>query len=251
MSNLRTGNDPRAVGASAATGSRAAAGSSRVSAVLFDFYGTLVHGGDTPAWLAVAWTHAGRSGDPSAGLGAQQSAEIAEFLERIWEHAHQIDPNSSRDESPEQHRAVFLDTVAGCPGIDPDLGTALYDTLATRLVPYPDTIPALTALRELRVRTAVVSNIGFDLQPVLDRTGLANLVDGLVMSYVVGSVKPHAGIFRHALGLLDAVPEETLMVGDSWRDDAGAAALGIRTLLLPRRDRPGQGLDSVVRLAAP
>lgn len=38
------------------------------------------------------------------------------------------------------------------------------------------------------------------------------------------------------------------MVGDSWRDDAGAAALGIRTLLLPRTTGPVHGLDAVLRL---
>jgi hypothetical protein len=37
-------------------------------------------------------------------------------------------------------------------------------------------------------------------------------------------------------------------VGDAWRDDAGAAALGIRTLILPRTDDPSHGLELVLRL---
>ncbi len=38
------------------------------------------------------------------------------------------------------------------------------------------------------------------------------------------------------------------MVGDSWQDDAGAAAIGVRTLVLPRTDGPEHGLDLVLRL---
>jgi hypothetical protein len=38
------------------------------------------------------------------------------------------------------------------------------------------------------------------------------------------------------------------MVGDAWQDDAGAAALGVRTLILPRTDDPSHGLELVVRL---
>jgi FMN phosphatase YigB (HAD superfamily) len=38
------------------------------------------------------------------------------------------------------------------------------------------------------------------------------------------------------------------MVGDSWKDDAGAGALGIRTLILPRTRGRVHGLDAVLRL---
>jgi FMN phosphatase YigB (HAD superfamily) len=38
------------------------------------------------------------------------------------------------------------------------------------------------------------------------------------------------------------------MVGDNPHDDAGAALLGIRTLLLPRTSGPRHGLDVVLRL---
>ena len=85
-----------------------------------------------------------------------------------------------------------------------------------------------------------------DLRPILQRAGLA--VDAVVLSYEVGSVKPDRGIFEHALALLGATPDESLMVGDSWRDDAGAAALGIRTLLLPRTTGRTHGLAAVLRL---
>lgn len=219
-----------------------------VTAVLFDFHLTLVDSGDAGSWLAAGWAAAGRDGDPVAGLGADRAGEAASFLDRVWEHARDLDPHSARDADPHRHRAVFGATVARCPGIDPDLAEGLYRTIADRWDPYADTVPVLTELRRRGVRTAVVSNVGFDLTPVLERTGLAALVDAVLMSYAVGSVKPDPGIFERALHLLGADPEDALMVGDSWRDDGGAAGLGVRTLLLPRTEGRVHGLSAVLRL---
>lgn len=217
-----------------------------ITAVLFDFHHTLVSGGDATGWLAAGWARADRTGDPVSRLGAETASAVAEFLDRVWEHAYRIDPKSTRDESPQQHRAVFLETVAGCPGVDPELAEALYLGMADRWTAYADTVPVLTECRARSVRTAIVSNVGFDLRPVIERNNIA--VDALVLSYEVGSVKPDSEIFTHALDLLGAAPAQALMVGDSWRDDSGAAALGIRTLLLPRTDGPVHGLESVLRL---
>lgn len=217
-----------------------------IRAVLFDFHQTLVHGGDPARWFAAGWAGAGRPGDPGTTLGPAGVSSATRFLDRVWEHAALIDPDSRRDESPERHREVFLRTVEGCPGIDADLAGALYRAMPDRWAAFTDAVPVLTELHRRGVRTAIVSNVGFDLHPVIERNGI--VVDAVVMSYVVGSVKPDPGIFRHALDALGASPEEALMVGDSWRDDAGAAALGVRTLLLPHTDNPVRGLEAVLRL---
>ena len=229
-----------------------------IAAVLFDFHLTLVDGGDVAGWVRAGWAAwagngrwasdptPGSESDPVAGLGAERAADVANFLDHIWDHARLIDPHSARDESPQQHRAVFLATMAGCPAVEASFAEALYDVMPQRWSAYADTVPVLTALRERGVRTAIVSNVGFDLRPIIERNVIA--VDALVMSYEVGSVKPDPGIFNHALELLGATPQESLMVGDSWRDDSGAAALGIRTLLLPRTTGPVHGLGAVLRL---
>lgn len=117
-----------------------------------------------------------------------------------------------------------------------------------RWTAYDDAGPTLDALRARGIRTAILSNVGFDLRPVLERSGLVDRFDVLVMSFELGVAKPRPGIFAHALERLEVGAHETLMVGDSWHDDAAAAALGIRTLILPRTDGPLHGLDVVVRL---
>jgi HAD superfamily hydrolase (TIGR01549 family) len=106
----------------------------------------------------------------------------------------------------------------------------------------------LEALRNKGVRVAMLSNVGFDLTPTLERTGVHALIEGAVLSHAVGVVKPDPGIFQRALDILALPASEVLMVGDAWRDDAGAAALGIRTLILPRTDDPSHGLELVLRL---
>lgn len=215
-----------------------------IRAVLLDFHHTLVDGGDAAEWLAAGW--AGRAGTPLTGLGEAGAARVSGYLDHVWEHARVIDPQSTRDEGPDRHREVFLQTMARCPGVDADLAESLYAAMPGQWRPYEDTRPVLDSLRRRGIATAVVSNVGFDLRPIIERAGLR--VDALVMSYEVGSVKPDPGIFEHALGLLGVAPEEALMVGDSWRDDAGAAALGIRTLLLPRTPGRTHGLAAVLRL---
>jgi FMN phosphatase YigB (HAD superfamily) len=92
--------------------------------------------------------------------------------------------------------------------------------------------------------------MGVDVRDVLAREGLLPLLDAVVLSCEAGAVKPEPAIFRTALEALDADPARTLMVGDNAHDDGGAAALGVRTLILPRTpDRRHKGLDAVLRLA--
>lgn len=219
-----------------------------IRGVVFDFHHTLAHAGDPGVWLGEAWSDLGRDGDPATALGAETHQGAVAFLDQLWERARVVDPDSERDLDSRRHREIFDRTIAQASGIDLDLADALYGIMHRQWDVYDDVIPVLTALREKGVRVAMLSNVGFDLTPTLERTGVGALIDGAVMSYAVGVVKPDPGIFEQALAVLDLPASDVLMVGDAWRDDAGAAALGVRTLILPRTDDPSHGLELVVRL---
>lgn len=219
-----------------------------IRGVVFDFHHTLAHAGDPAAWLRAGWRDLGRHGDPCEVLGPQTFDSAAAFLDRLWEHAREVDPDSRRDLDPEQHRQVFDRLIAAAPGLDTELADALYASMHLQWDGYADTVPVLRALREKGVRVVMLSNVGFDLTPTLERTGIGPLLDGAVMSFVLGAVKPDPAIFRKALELLDLPESQVLMVGDAWRDDGGAAALGVRTLILPRTDDASHGLELVLRL---
>ncbi len=49
------------------------------------------------------------------------------------------------------------------------------------------------------IKTAVVSNIAFDVRPAFASIGAAEFVDEFVLSFEVGAIKPDAAIFHTAL----------------------------------------------------
>lgn len=221
-----------------------------IKGVIFDLHATLVHGGDTGSWIGAALRRLTEDGSAEQELDAERTAALRAYLDRLWQHAHAIDPGSERDLSQERHRDVFGRTLALFPGAGPDLIAALYDQMPGQWEFYEDALPVLRELKKRGIRTVVLSNAGLDIHPLLDRTGAAELLDGVILSYEVGLVKPDPAIFAYALELLGTAGGQTLMVGDSARDDVGGAALGIRTLILPPTSGPVHGLDVVLRLTA-
>lgn len=226
--------------------------SAPIRAVLLDFHATLVDQGDADTWLDLAVAQAASGGPDGGGwavppgeeLRPIEQAAVLERLDDIWSHAREIDPGSARDHSPEAHAEVFHRVMDG--HVPDDIREALYVVMLEVWRAYDDAPPLLDALHERGVRTAVLSNVGVDIRPVMAREGLRT--DAVVLSCEVGAVKPQPEIFEAALEALGASAEETLMVGDSWKDDGGAAALGIRTLILPRTRGRVHGLDAVLRL---
>jgi FMN phosphatase YigB (HAD superfamily) len=220
-----------------------------IKGVIFDFHSTLVEGGHAGRWIDAALRLLAEQADPMPELGAGWLAGLGEYLDQIWQHAHTIDPRSERDLSQDRHRDVFSRTAALYPGIKPDLIAALYEVMPDQWVPFDDTLPVLRELKSRGVRTVVLSNIGVDIRPLLDRAGVSALLDGVVLSFEVGLVKPDPAIYARALELLGVAGSQALMVGDNPRDDIGGVALQIRTLILPRTDGPVHGLGTVLQLA--
>ena len=177
--------------------------SARIRAVLLDFHSTLVDAGDATRWLAMGLERSG------ADLDDAERAAITARLDDIWMHAREIDPDSGRDYSAEAHAAVFHDVMSG--HVDEGLRQVLYEAMFDMWCAYDDAAPLLDALRARGVRTAVLSNIGVDIRPMMEREGLR--ADAVILSCEVGAVKPQPEIFRAALDALEVTPEETLMVG--------------------------------------
>ena len=100
---------------------------------------------------------------------------------------------------------------------------------------FPDTLPALDRLAQAGVPAVILSNHIWRLPEVVRGLGLGSRVEGVLTSARVGFRKPHPNIFRAALRLTGTAPGETLMVGDSVRDDVeGALRAGMRAVLLDR-----------------
>jgi putative hydrolase of the HAD superfamily len=134
-----------------------------------------------------------------------------------------------------------------------DLGTIEAALLAAiRFEPFPDTVPALRALRAAGVKLVAASNWDVSLHEQLERTGLTPLLDGALSSAEVGSPKPDPEIFTRALALAGARPGEALHVGDDLEADVGGAlAAGLEPVLIDRDGSlaPPPGVRRIASLA--
>jgi putative hydrolase of the HAD superfamily len=163
-----------------------------------------------------------------AEAGRAMNAEIGYYRAHLW---------MGRDAAGlAQLRRACAEVLRDALDLDVDLD-ALTDTLlaAIRFEPFPDTVPALEALRAAGVRLVAASNWDVSLHEQLDRTGLTPLLDGAVSSAEVGAPKPDPEIFVRALALAGAGPEEALHVGDDVEADVGGAlAAGLEPVLIDR-----------------
>jgi putative hydrolase of the HAD superfamily len=220
-----------------------------IKGALFDFSGTLFRIESTAAWLRAVLDEAqlplpeAEYGRLAADLeragalpGGASPAALPGHLTELW---------SLRDRSAEQHRAAYTGLAREVPLPDPLLYDALYDRHMRPEAwrPYADAAEVLSGLRDRGVRTAVVSNIGWDLRPVFRTHGLDQYVDAYALSYEHEIQKPDPRLFAAACEALGVDPADSLMVGDDRHADAGAATLGCAVHFvdhLPADLRPDQ-----------
>lgn len=109
----------------------------------------------------------------------------------------------------------------------------------------PANADALRALRAAGLRLGLVSNItllGEWVREDLDRLGLLDLFDAVVLSSEEGIRKPHPLIYQTVLDRLGIEGRSAIFVGDRLREDiAGPQAAGMRAVLTHqfRREDPG------------
>ena len=114
---------------------------------------------------------------------------------------------------------------------------------------HPQTLALLDSLRDRGLKLGLVSNTAVPfwlLEPVLERQGLAERLDAIVLSSEVGKRKPHPLIFERALAEVGVPAARTLFVGDRVRQDVrGAAEAGMRTIqaLWSRADQHPDGTE--------
>jgi HAD superfamily hydrolase (TIGR01493 family) len=223
---------------------------------MFDFSGTLMRIESAERWLGSVLEQAGLAASADelrtyarrlelAGAlpGGGSPQAVPPELEQLW---------VTRDVTAENHRAAYTGLARRAELPWDGLYDALYDRHMTpdAWQPYPDTLEVLAELRRRGVPVAVVSNIGWDLRPVLREHGLDRYVDAVVLSYEHEVQKPDPRLFQVACDALGLSPDAVAMVGDDRRADAGAAALGCTVHLvdhLPVLERP-DALRPVLRL---
>lgn len=222
-------------------------------AMLFDFSGTLMRIEPAERWVRTVAEEAGLGLDDAAvQLWADRLSEsgawygaypksVPDDLMELWE---------TRDLDGPHHRDAYVGLIGASGWPWPELAPALYER---SLSPdawqvYPDALETLREAKDRRIKTAVISNISFDIRPHLAAARLLDLLDAVVLSYEVGLLKPDPAIFKLACEAIGADPANCVMTGDHAAD-GGGQSLGIRTFfvdLAPVETRP-ESLISVLR----
>jgi putative hydrolase of the HAD superfamily len=200
-------------------------------AVLFDWGGTLME----DEWSDEIALEGHRAG--LTALGRDGLPDAAAFTNYLREHETDLFPLAGDDEVDlvtvmtrsfrEQGVDLTDDDLRVFLGATQDVWSSYYSLAAS-------THALLEALRGRGLKLAIVSNTASPqwlMEPVLERQGLIERVDAIVLSSGVGKRKPHPAIFERALDELGAAPAESVFVGDRVEADVlGASRVGMRTV---------------------
>jgi putative hydrolase of the HAD superfamily len=215
-------------------------------AVLFDWGGTLMED---------QWSEEIETEGHTAGLAAIERdglPDAAALTRYLVDHEEELFPRVGDDEID---IAAVIETTLRHHGVDltdDDLRLFLrasHDVWSSYYRLAASTHALLEALRARGLKLALVSNTASPewlLRPVLERQGLVERLDAIVLSSEVGKRKPHPAIFQRALIELGVEPEEALFVGDRVvADIRGASNVGMRTVqaLWFRADADEEGAE--------
>jgi putative hydrolase of the HAD superfamily len=211
-----------------------------IRAVLLDAFGTLVRM-ETPAPHLRAELERLTGVDVGAEAAEHGfQAEISYYLAHNLEGRDAVSLEALRDEC-----AAVLHEAIKRPDLDrAAVRAAMLGSL--RFSAFDDAAPALRELRSRGLRVVVASNWDCSLPSVLERIGLAPLLDAVVSSAVVGAAKPDPRLFEAGLAAAGCSAAEALYAGDSVETDVeGARAAGLQAVLVDRDRQAPPGTPAV------
>jgi putative hydrolase of the HAD superfamily len=189
------------------------------TAALIDLYDTLVEGD----WSTLR-----------AGLSQRLGIDA-----RVLYDAFAI-TRAARNEGRYADEEADMAAVVQATGIEPDpdlvreLASLEFEFQRTGVRMHTESIDVLRGLRERGVKTALVSNCQHSTRATVERLGLEDEMDAIVLSFELGARKPQPAIYRAALDALGAKNDEAVFVDDQAAYCDGAARLGIATRLILR-----------------
>jgi putative hydrolase of the HAD superfamily len=117
---------------------------------------------------------------------------------------------------------------------------------------YDDVAPALEQIAGRGMRIGLISNSHRCLRSFQSHFALDHLVSCAVSSSDYGFMKPHPNIFRAAMELARVSPEQSVMVGDSVRQDIdGALKAKMRAVFLHRDGEPHEREEELLSRGVP
>ena len=125
------------------------------------------------------------------------------------------------------------------PGLIADLSRRDAEFSRSHVRLCDDTVPFLSWLRSRGVLTALVSNCADTTRALLEYLGLIPLVDAVVLSCEVGSMKPYPEMYVTALEELGVAAVDAVFIDDQPTFCVGAQAVGVRPIQIARGEPDG------------
>ncbi|KAI0081274.1 HAD hydrolase subfamily IA REG-2-like protein [Panus rudis PR-1116 ss-1] len=147
------------------------------------------------------------------------------------------------------------DPIQTVCGIDPRVVSLAVDASLSKIVPrllqrfssregyklFDDTLVCLLRLKELNIRTGLVSNTDARMRAVLEDLDIMKYLDPFLISEAEGVEKPSAEIYARACSRAGVNGSEVIHVGDELEADYwGAKKAGICALLIRRHGAEGE-----------
>ena len=203
---------------------------SEIKAVVFDLGGTLIPFG--PKQFERIWERMHgflRERIPGLSLSrmieayeqaAQEQRRVnkpdlreSDFEERIFNFLRYLDDNNVEDHYAEQALTRYHDAFVD-------------------MVEQQDYLREFLEKVRSHFKTGLISNFpyGPPIRSTIEELKIEDCFDSIVISAEFGLVKPHPDIFKHCLTELEVAPEESIFVGNSWKEDiTGAGNVGMHT----------------------
>jgi putative hydrolase of the HAD superfamily len=200
-----------------------------MTAVVFDFFGTLTPVSPPRRWADNAARIAAVMGVPAEDLTAaldesfpeRISGSLGDVRETMRELARRLGADLTEDQLTEVARRRR------------EVQEAMF-------VLRPEALPVISQLRARGLKIGLLSDCTSELPDAWPRLPVAPVVDAPVFSCVERTRKPDPRLFRAVAARLPADPAGCLYVGDGGGHElAGASAVGMRAVLLAGPDWHG------------
>lgn len=199
--------------------------------MLFDLVGTLIYTKDPVGYV---YSNVARS----FGFDTDYKKLDKAFEEMIHRTAP---PTGGETEEKEWWRRIVFNTFEMCEYNLGDKFEEIFEILFKEFTRksawavYPEVYSVLGKLKEMNLKTGLISNFDSRLETILKGLDLFKHFNCLSYSGKVGFSKPDLRIFQFALKELNILPEEAIYVGDSLNIDYYPACdMNIRALLIDR-----------------
>ena len=193
-------------------------------AVVFDLFGTIVPSVREPAYRRSMTSMAG-----AVGVAPD------DFI-RLWTREDVVTRRATGGFATIADNVCWICGQVGVkPGRNGVSGAVAVRREFTRglLVPRPDAVAALAAMRVSGLSTVLMSVCSEEVPQLWPATPFAALFDAALFSCVEGLLKPDAEFYERSAAAVGASPEECVYVGDGARRELqGASDVGMRAVLI-------------------